>query len=146
MINNLSKVGDDTAKTLMWLSASEAGFYPCGSRYFGYFTDESDYDFFFEKSDRTCDIIANFGFVCSSMPSNYMDVNTLSIWTKGKIHCIEVTSASSRMAIQDTLYGTEDRPPKDDRDWWNKKYCGMFPDLFTMPEIIEKPSRLDFLE
>lgn len=135
MLINLEKIKDESMKSK--LPESGFTFYPCGSRYFGYHATDSDYDFFFENSDDVCAWLTNQGFECSKMPSNYMDVNTISIWFKGDVNVMEVRSAANRVAVQEIVWKLGERSPKGDTNWWNKRYCELFPDQYEMPPTAE---------
>lgn len=143
MICNASNIKDAALLVVLILQDAKRFFYPCGSRYFGYFTSESDYDFFFQRDDITCQFLADNQFLVAPMPIQYMDVNTYSIWTRGNVHCMEVISAQNRIAVQDWIlakrFAADNpvptfRPPKGDKNWWNERYCEMWPDQYTMPE------------
>jgi len=153
MINNTLQIKDETLKALISLAKSERMFLPCGSRYFGYFTPESDYDFFFQdySGAYTPEWLMENGFNLSGTTENYMDVNTIATWYKGKVQVMEVRSESDRLRIQDFIVECRKtdsafRPPKGDRHWWNEQYCRMFPDRYTMPEEITNEDKRAFRE
>ena len=145
MIADRPNIQDAALLTILNLDESKHLFYPCGSRYFGYFSPESDYDFFFEKSRDVSAYLLDNCFVAANMHSCYMDVNTLGIFSSGQVHVMEVKSAKNRMAVQDYIFterkkseSPDFRPPKGDRDWWNKRYCEIFPGEYEMPMTAEE--------
>lgn len=151
MIGNASNIADQTLLKVISLEESDRLFFPCGSRYFGYFTPESDYDFFFQQSDLTCAWLTENGFCPSQTPLEYMDVNTFSTWYNLRVQVMEVRSSQDRVAIQDYIIAKRQidpsfRPPKGDRKWWNERYCEMFPDKYKMPEELTSSDKQAFRE
>ena len=146
MITNADKISDETLGSLVDLNRSQFTFYPCGSRYFGYASKDSDFDFFFEQSAEVKAWLEGIACFTESDKFGYnLDVNTSSIWYCGQTQVMEVKHVDCRLAVQEWITNNG-RSPKGDTDWWNAKYCEMFPDLFTMPEKITAADKKAFRE
>lgn len=107
---------DPTTQALLQLDRSDRFWHPCGSRYFGDSTDTSDFDFFAEHTEELQNYLATRGFKLTKK-AEYMDVNTISIFEKGKVHAIFVRSVEARQTVQKFLKNVPKRTRKSTKQW-----------------------------
>lgn len=107
---------DLTTQALVQLNAGQVLWHPCGSRYFGDSTDTSDFDFFTEHTEALQNYLATRGFKLTKK-AEYMDVNSISIFEKGKVHAIFVRSVEARQTVQKFLKNVPKRTRKSTKQW-----------------------------
>lgn len=130
MIENREKIIDGTLATLLVLAQTELSFYPCGSRFFGGFRSDSDYDFFAPDAAEYRDFLQARGFRSGNL-EDYFDVNTRSTWHREDVTVILVQSCAARLDVQTALrVGRAERPAKGDSKGWTALYQRICPATF----------------
>ena len=97
---------DETQQILRTLEDSPFEFYLTGSRFFGNFRQDSDYDFFVEEN--AIDWLRNNVF--EKLPThNYLDLLTISVFQKGNVHIQVVKDvvlkSRAQQLIKETIPG-----------------------------------------
>jgi hypothetical protein len=125
-------IGHTTDKvTLALIRLAECGitWFPCGSRWFGDATNESDFDFFTTDTDESRRWLANNGdlFKFRSLPA-YHDINTTAIFstssrlTDKQVHLILVHSSTDRVAVREKAKSLSKEERKKSAAAWNRLY------------------------
>lgn len=109
-----------TLKGLQLLDASGLEIHPCGSRFFGDATPESDFDFFTEDSPEARQALVDVGF--EDRTFDYPDHNSVSVLGMGEVHVITVKSVSARLKAQQYIIENKLERPKRDSEWWCRLY------------------------
>lgn len=96
-------------------------FYVCGSRRFGDFTPESDFDFIIEDSNKAelIPILSNHGL--QLMPNSYLDENTVEIYGLGQTQVIFVVSLARRLKAMD--YIRANKLDRNNHENWDTYYA-----------------------
>lgn len=96
-------------------------FYVCGSRFFGDFKPDSDYDFVIQEvfAYGLIEILDKSGWLLSMNP--YLDENTIGVWQKNNVQVIIIHSWERRqMAMNHIMTNGLDRHNHEE---WDKYYA-----------------------
>lgn len=128
-----------TEKILHEMQNSNIHFYLTGSRYFGGWNNESDWDFFVESSPDAISWLIKNNFELDLESSDYRDNNTLAVYKHKKwdIHIQVSQDAALKAQVQSAIYEkfltTYRNMSKNTRNFF-------WEDMFRIHKKVEVPS------
>jgi hypothetical protein len=123
MICDIQDIKDVDFKGIAILANSQYEFRLGGSRFFGNYKVDSDYDFFIQTSDEVKTFLRNNEFKNNADNVDYYDVNTESTFKYGKTTAILVFSLEKRIRAHDYLIKNFNGiSPKNDVKFWDCIY------------------------